>query len=517
MAAAAVSPANRETDSHRFCLTWEVAKTALSKSTYLKGTQCHKYLYLYKHHYKLQDPVSASQQAVFDRGHAVGELAQQLFPGGVDCSPPKPWMYFDAIRDTARQISRGQDTIYEAWFGYEEEYAALDILVKRDGKWYGFEVKSSTEVKEVYLDDVAFQYHVIRGSGMELEDLSIVYIDNTYERHGPLELENLFRVESVLDEARTRAPVIPERIAEFKEVIRSKETPEVPIGPHCFDPYGCAFIGHCWPDLPKDNVFGISRIGAKAWELFEQGIHSAVDVPEDFPLSKRQSKQVEVAKSREPAIQKEPITEFLKDLTYPLQFLDYETFNPAVPLFDRSRPYQMIQFQWSLHRLETAGGEASHCDFLGDGVNDPRREFAESLIEAAGTKGNILVWNIGFERKQTEELVELFPDLSDELLALTGRMVDLMIPFARQWYLHPDQHGSASIKAVLPVLVPGFSYEGMDVADGQDAMLAYNRLADPALSEADRMAIRRSLLEYCRLDTEAMLRIHTALHALLDS
>ena len=102
----------------------------LSKSTFIRGLQCEKSLYLYKHHYKSKDPTSTSLQAVFDQGTNIGLLAQELFPNGVDASPENHFKMVESFRKTLDFITEGESIIYEATFIYNDVLAALDILVK---------------------------------------------------------------------------------------------------------------------------------------------------------------------------------------------------------------------------------------------------------------------------------------------------------------------------------------------------------------------------------------------------
>ena len=247
-----------------------MAKYQLSKSTYLRGIQCVNH-FIYTIQLQLKRPISKSTQAIFDQGE-IGILAQQLFPNGVDASP-KSFRMIDSVLKTEYFINNGEAIIYEATFMYNDVLAALDILVKDSDGWKAYEVKSSTKVSETYIKDAAIQYYTIVNSGIKLKDISIVHIDNQYERGGELNVNELFKIESVLNDVLDYLPEIPGEINHFKNVILSPEVPKIKIGPHCTIPYDCDFKGTCWKHIPNYSVFDISRLNIKKkFNLYNEGI-----------------------------------------------------------------------------------------------------------------------------------------------------------------------------------------------------------------------------------------------------
>ena len=167
-------------------------------------------------------------------------------------------------------------------------------------------------------------------------------------------------------------------------------------------------------------------------------------------------------------------------------------------------PYDQIPFQWSCH-LEGADGSLSHHEFLDTSGADPRRAFAEALLAASGAGGPILVYNQSFEKRVIRELAEHLPAQRAALLALLPRIVDLL-PIVKRNYYHPDMRGSWSIKSVLPCLVPELSYAGLgEVRDGTQAQQAYFDLISGERAAPAAARLRQDLLDYCRLDTWAML------------
>jgi hypothetical protein len=483
-----------------------MTKHVLSKSTFLRGLQCHKSLYLNRYQRNLRDEISPEQEAIFATGREVGVLAQGLFPGGVRSKPPNSFDFQRAVEVTGELIAAGKDIIYEAAFQHEQVLALVDILVRDGDDWRAYEVKSSTSVKDVYLPDAAIQYYIMRGQGIQLADISIVHLNTDYVRQGELDLEQLFTLVSIHSEVIAIQPELPGLVVELKGVLEGGVVPDILIGPQCSDPYPCDFIGHCWSGVPEYSVFNVTRLSEeKAVELYRDGIVRTEDIPGNFPLGEAAANQVRSDKNGRTRIADVAIHAFLETVHYPLYYLDFETFNPAIPPFDGTRPYRQIPFQYSLHRKESPSAELEHSGFLAEAGIDPRLPLIESMLSELEGQGDIVVYS-SFEAGRFKDLAEQFPEHSAALLALLERLVDLMQPFRDRAYYAPEMHGSYSIKAVLPALVPDLSYDGLVISDGAKAMRAYIDLEqekDPGRIEA----VRNDLWEYCKLDTLAMVRI----------
>ncbi len=481
-------------------------KHTLSKSTFLRGLQCHKSLYLNRYKPELRDELSKAQEAIFQRGHDVGKLARDLFPGGADSSPINK-NYAGAVKHTSEFIESGAKVIYEAAFMYDGILCLGDILVKDRGGWKLYEVKSSTGLKEVYIPDAAVQYYVMNGSGIKLTDVSIVYLNNQYVRKGDLDLNELFTIESVLDLVEDMQDEIVKQVDVLKNVLARKNVPDINIGPHCSAPYDCDFMGHCWEHVPSPSVFELNRLTTeKKFEFYRSGVVRFEDIPEDYPLNNRQQIQVDVYKSGKTHIDKKEIRQFLESITYPHYYMDFETFMPAVPLFDNARPYQQIPFQFCVYYRSTKGAKPELLEFLAQAGSDPREVFIRALIDATPAPGPIVVYNKSFEATRMVELAMDFPAYSTELTDRQERLVDLLEPFAKGYYCAPSMGGSASIKVVLPAIVPDLSYDGLAVSDGGKAMQAYEHLWKETVSMRVEQ-IRKQLLEYCKMDTCGMVRI----------
>lgn len=482
-------------------------KHILSKSTFIKGLQCEKALYLSKHHRDLKDELSAQQEAIFSQGTRVGELAQELFPDGVDCTPESLYDFQQAVIRTKEEIAKGTKIIYEAAFQFNGVLAALDILVQDEEGWKAYEVKSSTSVTETYLLDASIQYYAITNSGIDLQDISIVYINNQYVKNGDLDVKQLFAIESVKNQVLKIIPNVPSQVERLKSVLKQEGIPVKDIGSHCGNPYPCDFAGHCWKHVPEYSIFNIARLfEAKKFELYNKGILHLKDIPIDYPLNDQQWKQVHAEIKNETLIDKGLIQKFVQKLNYPLYFLDFETFASAIPILDNSRPYQQLVFQHSLH-IEQENGSLEHKEYLAqlDG-SDPREKFVRQLIADCGTQGDIIVYNVGFEKGKINDLAKVYPQYQSELFALMNRLVDLMIPFQNKWYYTSSMRGSYSIKKVLPALVPQLSYNDLEIKEGGTASNIFTTMFLGEF-EGNIEETRRNLLEYCKLDTLAMMEI----------
>ncbi|RLA66632.1 MAG: DUF2779 domain-containing protein [Epsilonproteobacteria bacterium] len=488
----------------------------LSKSQYIRGLQCHKSLWLYKNNPELRDAADHAQESLFNTGHSVGELAKELFPNGVEVE-------FDAsnfngmIAKTKELIANGIEVIYEATFSEDGIFVMVDILVKNADAWDMYEVKASTQVKEVHSNDAAIQWYAL-SKVIKLNHAYVIHINNQYVREGALDIEKLFILEDVTDMVLEKQKEIEPELLEMGKMLK-KDMPVIDIAKHCDKPYSCDFSTHCWKHIPKKHsVFDISYAMGKQWTLYEQGILSIDDVPDDFHLGANATLQIKHHKSQEIKIDTPKIKEFLDSIEYPINFFDFETFQNAIPRFDKQRPYAQMPFQYSLH-IMYEDGTLEHKEFLGDENSDPREALAKQMLEDITPTGSIVAYSQGFEKGKIRGLAELFEDLEEELLALNERFVDIAHPFQKKHYYHPKFNGRYSIKVVLPVMFPNddeLDYKKLgSIQNGGDAMDTFANLH--LLKDSSKIdEIKKDLLAYCRLDTLAMVRIWEKLHQIID-
>ena len=481
----------------------------LSKSQYIKGLQCPKALWFYKHRKDLAPEITPVKQAIFDTGHEVGHVAQEYFEGGIEVTADY-WDIEKAVELTNKYREEGYKLVYEATAVHPVTglYSRIDILRKVDDSdaWDLIEVKSSTSVKDYHIDDLSFQYYVFKNAGYKIRDCFMMVIDNQYRRNGDIDPRGLLRMECITDQVLATQDEVEYWTAELLAIADSEIEPEVEIGARCNKPFECDYKEHCWKHVPEYSILNIYQAGKAEQVVHACGSYDINNIPDDLlPVG---IKLIDISSYRNGTIHSDQqnIEKFLKRLENPLCYLDYETVWPAIPLYDGVRPYQQVPFQFSLHIQAGSDSAIEHHEFLHKDSSDPRKAFAEFLIEACGDRGSVIVYNQGFEEKRNQELAEDFPEFAESLLYINSRMVDLLIPFKNRWLYHPGQKGSASIKRVLPAFTD-LDYEGMDIAEGADASRLYQHFVQGKLGEEEIEKMWRDLSEYCLLDTHAMVEL----------
>lgn len=475
----------------------------LSKSLFIKGLQCHKALYLHKYRPELKDPVSASQQAIFESGSLVGEIARNLFPGGI-LIPYIEDNYDKQVTETGKAIKKGAEVLYEASFLYDGIFVKADILKKGKRGWELYEVKSSTGPNDIYQSDMAVQYYVLKGSGIPVAKAFLVHINNQYVRQGDIDPNELFTIVDMTDSVVAYEDRVKDEIA-LQKTMLAGDMPAIDIGPNCKKPYPCEFIGHCWQHIPEESVFSLKGNKKLSFSLYNRGITDLKDMnPEELP--EKQKQQFVASLRKEIYTRKDDIRAFLDTLWYPLYFLDFETFNDAIPRYDGIRPYQQVPYQYSLHYYEHETSPLMHHEYLATPGIDPRRELIEKLLHEIPDNACVLAYVAIFETGVLQNLIGWLPEYADRIERITGTMIDLAEPFRTRSLYHWQMNGSYSIKYVLPALVPELSYKELGIQDGGMALDAYARMnttSDPQELEK----IRADLLKYCELDTLAMVKI----------
>ncbi|HSL99457.1 MAG TPA: DUF2779 domain-containing protein [Candidatus Limnocylindria bacterium] len=475
----------------------------LSKTLYMRGLQCPKSLWLDRRQPEVRTAPPPDLIARWDAGTEVGRYAQLLFPGGVEV-PFDGRTKVQQLTQTRDLLAKGAQTIYEATFSSEGVLVRADILRKANDGWELYEVKSASEVKPHFPDDVAIQYFVLSGCHFDVRRAFLVHIDTGYVRRGEIVPQELFAVQEVTDIVRGKQSAIPAEIARMREVLAAG-LPDIDIGPQCTNPYECDFIEYCWRHIPEHSIFDLSGRGVDKWELYRRGIVRMDDVPLEA-LNSAQRMQAEFYRNRGQHVDLDAIREFLDGLHYPICFLDFETFDFPIPPFDGTRPYQQIPFLYSLHRQDSPGGPVSHSEFLAPPGQDPRDALTERLLAAIPEGACVLAYNKTFEDRVLKGLAERFLANQERLLAIAEGMVDLMVPFRRRDIYDWRMDGSYSLKSVLPVLVPELSYEGMAIQEGKEASLAYLAL-DKIEGRKEREKAEEDLRAYCRQDTLGMVKL----------
>lgn len=409
-----------------------------------------------------------------------------------------------------RNYSTGSQLQFEVTLREEAFESRIDALIydAEEAVYDLYEIKSSTSVHQEHFYDVTFQTLVARSS-IPVRHTYVLHLNREYVRRGELALSKLFTIEELDGKV---AQLSDEVIYLRHRAMTVLGLEKMPTELHCYKPSTCSYPEYCFPDLEEYSIYDLGRTTKKQFQvLLEHNIARIVDIPDRFPLHNKQQQQYEATKTKTPFIDRQAIQNELKSLTYPLYFLDYETFQEGIPRFDGYQPYQQAVTQFSLHicRNEEAAvaGEFDHAEYVATTQEDPAKALAAELCRVIGQTGSVVVWNKEFECGRNEELATLCPEYAGQLLGINERIYDLMEIFSKGYYVDYRFKGSASIKKVLPVLSPELSYEVLAIGEGTAAMLAWYEMVYGNVSERRREEIRKDLLAYCKMDTWAMVEI----------
>ena len=477
----------------------------LSKSKYLAGLKCSKYLWIMVNSPgKIPEP-NETGKYIIEQGNQVGELATKLYPNGIHI-PTRP--VEENIKKSKAALKK-KKPLFEAGFKAGNLYARADILKPVGDEWDIIEVKASSKVKTHHKHDLAFQKYCLEKAGLKIRKCFLMHLNKEYVRKGKLDLKKLLEPEEV--DVSKQSKIVPEQSKYMLDILSKKTCPTVNIHAGCNrqDPIKCPLKTGCWSYLPEGSVMELYNDKKKGFSLLSDGIGEMKEITEDYELTEYQDIQKKCAAKGKPYVNKTELTSFLKKIKYPIYYLDFETYATAVPLYDGLKQYQAIPFQFSLH-VQKKNGELKHYSFLGT-TGDPRKEFLVSLKKLLGDKGSIVVFFESFEKGKLDSLAKKFPSYKNWVEDVKNRIVDLILPFKSFFYYHPKQYGSCSIKAVLPALI-GKSYSDLEISDGLSAGVEYvwtiHGLPWRKKATAKEISkVRENLLEYCGLDTEAMVWI----------
>ncbi len=488
----------------------ETVSYRLSKSKFLSGLQCHKRLFLEIYHPALATAHDETTQAILDMGTEIGELARKRYPGGVLVEADRKHAAEALAHTKALLADPDVPAIFEAAFMFENVFIRVDILERLstaengESVWRLIEVKSSSRVKEVHLDDLAVQTYVINGAGTILAGSCLMHINTRYVYPGgELDLQAFFGIQDCTEPVQARLADVPSKLIEMKAMLADPAPPAIEPDGHCFSPYECQFWDHCTKGKPDRWIYHLPGGDKTFRQLTRLGISTMDEIPADFNLTIWQRRVKDNVEWISPKL---PI--MLKTVRHPVHHLDFETFMPAIPKFPQTRPYQVLPTQWSNH-VEYEDGRLDHDQYLCLDAKDPREELAVRLLESLGSEGSICVYS-DYERSVIGRLAEALPSLRPELQRLLNRLWDLY-EVVRDHYYHPAFMGSYSIKTVLPAVVPQLGYGDLEIQDGEIAARAYHRMVFEETDWVEKARLREALLKYCERDTLAMVELRRAL------
>ena len=426
-------------------------------------------------------PVDENQQVIFDAGHQFEQYAEALFPEGVSIGfsfDDSEQSYWSMPGRTNSAIERGDQVLFQPRFVWQDFTCISDIVSFVGDKEVDlYEIKASTSAKPEHIFDLAYQTAVLEGAGYSVKNIYVIHVNKEYVRSGEIKADEITKITDITEDVRSKGELTARYMPMALETAKKQQMPD--------------------PDP------ALAKLGSKYdWlKIYENIVPQEPDqYPDDL----------------QPTVQHGEIKQFLDEFKFPLYFLDYETMMSIVPYFDGHRPYQQIPFQYSLHLVQTADSELEQREYLHRENSDPSRPLAEQLLKDIGTEGTVLVWYEGFEKARNSELGDMYPDLKDQMEAINDRVVDLMIPFKKKWYDDPRFNGSASIKQVLPVVVPELSYKELGIQEGGSAQRLWMEAVLDEKRADQKETIFNDLVEYCKLDTLAMVEIYKKLVATID-
>lgn len=496
----------------------------ISKSTFLHFQICPKDTWLRLHRPDFAEKFAPTdfELQIMEQGNEVEVQARLLFPTGSLVSSTGD----EAVAETKRLMDAGTEAIFQATFLADGFFAKCDVLKKGDeaGTWDVYEIKGTNSLKEGnedrdHISDLAFQKSVLTRAGIAVGRVFIIHLNKKYIRSGVLDIESLITIAESGELVDKLMPDITREMEAAREYLNRDKEPNTGCDCHLRGrSRHCRTFSYSHPEIPGYSVHDLARIGnskKKLEELVNKRMFDLADVPDDFKLTEPQRLQLRAYKTLQPIVDQEAIREVLGAYAFPLYFLDYETYAPAIPAFDGFSPYRRIPFQLSLHILRDEASEPEHVEFLHLERTDPTNAVAEILARHVGPDGSVVVWSAPFERAVNKEIGErLGGEHSVRMEQINARILDLMDIFSKQLYVHPEFRGKTSIKKVLPVLVPDLSYEEMEISDGTMASERWWTMTAPETAPHERTTIEAALRAYCRQDSLAMYRIWQVLRAL---
>lgn len=502
-------------------LTGRSIVSSISKTDYILWRACAKnaWLRLHKPDVYYSAELTEYEQSVMEMGVEVERVAYGLFPDGVTITGAQT----EALGETRSLMFTGTRTLFQPVFHQEGLLARVDVLQRKanSDEWWIYEVKSATKVKEEHTYDLGFQVVLLRKHEINLTRAFLVLLNPEYVRQDDLDIEKLFNIIDLTPNVDEISEAVIGEVHEARDYLLNEAEPSGPCS--------CVYKGrsrHCStfhysnPDVPRYGVHDIARIGSspkKLKQLVDADNCALEEIPSDIQLTKGQSNQLHAYRTGETIIDKEAIAKELGELTFPLHFLDYETFASALPLFSGYSTYDQIPLQYSVHIVGSPDEEPIHRDFLHAGHDDPTSDFLNSLQEHISPFGSVIAWNKAFECQVNDSIANRSLPARNYIIELNDRFYDLMDVFSKQYFVHRDLRGSVSIKKVLPVLAPELSYSGLAIQDGAMASLMWSRIISGEIEEQECARLRAKLKIYCGLDSFGMYAIWRALTKLIQN
>lgn len=486
----------------------------ITKTDYLEYTFCRKNLWLRKHKPELFEGVEFTdfEKKIIEDGNLAEEACRLLYPSGLLVASSGQ----SAVVETKVAVDHGESTLFQATFHDDVFFIRADILRYNAelGGWELMEVKATNEVKRRiphhHVNDLAFQKIVIEHSGLKVVKASVIHLNREFVKHGPIDFNELFVDEDLTGEVIEAEEHVKQEMTDAKAYL------EGPEEQGCLCIYEgrsnhCATFAYSNPQVPEYSVHDFNRIGMSKKKLIDwidKAEYSFADIRNPEDLNEAQRRQYDAETLGKVIFDADAIHDALNGLVFPLQFFDYEGYSSAIPLFDGFGAYEQVPFQYSLHVLHE-DGTIDHKEFL---ITAPSSDLTlplvERMTEDIDPRGTVVSWYKSYESQRNDKLAELHPEHAEFLKEINDTMFDLMTIFSSGLYVDPAFRGSASIKKVLPAVVPALTYAALNIHKGDQASERWEKMIAPTTSQDEKAKIAKDLLEYCKLDTWAMVEIY---------
>lgn len=500
----------------------------LSKSNYMDFLKHPAFLWLRKFDKSKIPPIDEATQEIFDAGNTFEFYAEKLYSNAIRIG--FDLTNFDTYKSMPKRtqvaIETGSEVIFQGRLEYNNSTCIFDVLQKvKDGENNTFdliEIKSSSSAKPEHAYDLAFQKYVLSGAGVNIRNSKVLHLNSEYARQGEINVQELITEADISDEVNSLDDITKMQVEQAFQTLELTSCPD--LSPKYINSLNIK--GTKWKDywmevffyinnqLPETSIYKLCRLTPELVETLEKmEISDIKEIPEDLEgLHERQIDQIKTTKSGEQITDKKSIKEFLDSLEYPLYFLDYETMSSVIPMYDGMHPYRDYPFQYSLHVIDSPNSKTRHTEYLHNEKSNPMPDLLQKLKQDIGNEGTILTWNMIYEISCNNRMAEIYTEYKEFIIDINERIKDLMTPFSEQWFVDKNFYGSASIKKVLPVLVPELNYKELDVSDGLTARRLWMGTVLGGQNPWNREEVLTNLSSYCTLDTYAMVKIFESLH-----
>ncbi len=478
----------------------------LSHVSVIRGIQCQKYLYLNKFHPEYKKEYSQLRQLISRRNGTFKHEVKKLFGDGKSVFNEKLTIE-ELAEETKKLILSGEPLIFDAIFLFNNIYTKVDVTENLNGNLYFYTIVARNQINTSILNSIAVQHHVVRSLHENIGAFSAIYIDDSKEYKPDMNLHFYLKSETVDKFARQRKRYVISKIRKALDLIGGDKIPEKELDDHCLKPNICPYFNYCFPDVTENSVFSVGHMHLqKKLDLYRDGVTAIEDIPLEDEMTEFSRMQVIAEKTGEETFDKKGISEFLKQIKYPVSATDFESFQPIIPRFKKTKPLQHIPFQFVVATRENKNAEAKVTEYLGAVGKDPRKKFVERFLEETDHDGSILVYNKSSEIRTLNQLAAIFPKRRVEIEQRISRIVDLMEPFEKRMYYSPDMKGSITLKSIVAALIDGVSYDKLNIEEGGSAAFIYESLYY-SRDDNEKERVLKDLSKYCNTDTIALLKI----------